>query len=68
MRVVGRAPGRDKDRGYVVTLKEGFGFIETSDHEREIYFHFRSPIYFICLSQLVWIIIIIIIIESFFYL
>lgn len=42
VRVVGRAPGRDKDRGYVVTLKEGFGFIETSDHEREIYFHFSN--------------------------
>ena len=30
-----------KERGFVVTIKEMFGFIETADHEREIYFHFR---------------------------
>ena len=39
VKVVGARGGREQ--GFVVTIKEGFGFIETTDHEREIYFHFR---------------------------
>jgi len=30
-----------KERGWVVTLKESFGFIELADHEREVFFHYR---------------------------
>ncbi|ESN92067.1 hypothetical protein HELRODRAFT_104068 [Helobdella robusta] len=32
----------NRERGFVVTIKEGFGFIETADHEKEIYFHFSN--------------------------
>lgn len=27
--------------GFVAALKDGFGFIETIDHDREVFFHFR---------------------------
>lgn len=27
--------------GFIATLKENYGFIETSDHEKEVFFHFR---------------------------
>lgn len=27
--------------GYIATLKENYGFIETADHEKEVFFHFR---------------------------
>ncbi|CAK1554199.1 unnamed protein product [Leptosia nina] len=34
-------------QGFIAALKDGFGFIETSDHSKEIFFHFsnleRSP-------------------------
>ena len=30
-----------KQQGFVATLKDSFGFIETADHEREVFFHFR---------------------------
>ena len=29
-------------RGYVATLKDSFGFIETLQHDKEVFFHFRS--------------------------
>lgn len=28
-------------QGFVAALKDGFGFIETIDHDREVFFHFR---------------------------
>ncbi|CAG5119485.1 unnamed protein product, partial [Candidula unifasciata] len=28
--------------GYIATLKENYGFIETADHEKEVFFHFSS--------------------------
>lgn len=27
--------------GYIAALKDGFGFIETADHSKEVFFHFR---------------------------
>ena len=29
-------------RGFIATLKESFGFIETAQHDKEVFFHFRS--------------------------
>lgn len=28
-------------QGFIAALKDGFGFIETSDHNKEVFFHFR---------------------------
>lgn len=28
-------------QGFIAALKDGFGFIETSDHSKEVFFHFR---------------------------
>lgn len=28
-------------QGFIAALKDGFGFIETVNHDREIFFHFR---------------------------
>lgn len=28
-------------QGFVATLKENYGFIENSDHDREVFFHYR---------------------------
>lgn len=28
--------------GFIATLKENYGFIETADHEKEVFFHFSS--------------------------
>lgn len=28
-------------QGFIAALKDGFGFIETINHEKEIFFHFR---------------------------
>lgn len=28
-------------QGFVAALKDGFGFIETLEHDREVFFHFR---------------------------
>lgn len=41
VRVTGRS-NVNKECGYVVTLKESFGFIETIDHEKEIFFHYSA--------------------------
>lgn len=30
-----------KQYGYIATLKESYGFIETADHNKEVFFHFR---------------------------
>lgn len=29
-------------QGFIAALKDGFGFIETIQHDREVFFHFRS--------------------------
>lgn len=31
--------------GFIAALKDGFGFIETEEHDREIFFHFRLVFY-----------------------
>lgn len=28
-------------QGFIAALKDGFGFIETSNHTKEVFFHFR---------------------------
>lgn len=28
-------------QGFIAALKDGFGFIETVNHDREIFFHYR---------------------------
>lgn len=28
-------------QGFIAALKDGFGFIETVNHDKEIFFHFR---------------------------
>lgn len=28
-------------KGFVATLKENFGFLETSEHDKEVFFHYR---------------------------
>jgi hypothetical protein len=28
-------------QGFIASLKDKFGFIETADHQREVFFHFR---------------------------
>lgn len=38
-------------QGFVAALKDGFGFIETIDHDREVFFHFRyCEFNFVCLK------------------
>lgn len=41
VRVTTRAVGA-RLRGYVATMKESFGFIETADHDQEVFFHFSN--------------------------
>ena len=38
-------------QGFIAALKDGFGFIETVNHDKEIFFHFRYTIK-ICLKVL----------------
>lgn len=28
-------------KGFVATLKENFGFLETAEHDKEVFFHYR---------------------------
>lgn len=37
-----RAPSGPKMQGFIATLKENFGFIETAEHDREVFFHFSA--------------------------
>lgn len=32
-------------KGYIVALKDSFGFIENEDHQNELFFHFRLVLY-----------------------
>jgi len=34
-------------QGFIAALKESFGFIETLNHDKEIFFHFRYGYYFL---------------------
>lgn len=42
----GRQDGKTQDAerhyGFIATLKDNFGFIELSDHEKEVFFHFSA--------------------------
>ena len=31
-------------KGFVATIKENFGFLETSEHDKEVFFHYRFVI------------------------
>lgn len=41
VKVLSRAPVI-KQQGFIATLKDSFGFIETAEHDREIFFHFSA--------------------------
>jgi len=45
-----RQPQGNRQHGFVATLKDNFGFIETAEHDREIFFHFRCI--FLCNNSL----------------
>ena len=30
-----------KSQGFIATLKDNYGFIENSEHDKEVFFHFR---------------------------
>lgn len=32
-------------QGFIAALKDGFGFIETVNHDKEIFFHYRCLLY-----------------------
>ncbi|XP_041439663.1 cold shock domain-containing protein E1 isoform X4 [Xenopus laevis] len=42
MKVLGRNSNGKRFYGYVATLKDNFGFIETSNHDKEIFFHYSE--------------------------
>lgn len=33
--------GKTRKQGFLAVLKENFGFIETADHDREVFFQYR---------------------------
>lgn len=35
-------------QGFIAALKDGFGFIETVDHNKEVFFHYRYYYIFPC--------------------
>lgn len=39
-----KKPSGQTYQGFIAALKDGFGFIETVNHEKEIFFHFRCGI------------------------
>ncbi|XP_050560096.1 cold shock domain-containing protein E1 isoform X1 [Spodoptera frugiperda] len=39
------AGNRPLMQGFIAALKDGFGFIETSDHSKEVFFHFSCIVY-----------------------
>ncbi|XP_056117075.1 cold shock domain-containing protein E1 isoform X1 [Rhinichthys klamathensis goyatoka] len=41
-KVLNRAVGTKRLLGYIATLKDNFGFIETSNHDQEIFFHYSE--------------------------
>ncbi|KAJ6657941.1 hypothetical protein lerEdw1_001731 [Lerista edwardsae] len=42
VRMLGRNYSSKRLLGYVATLKDNFGFIETANHDKEIFFHYRQ--------------------------
>ncbi|XP_073523233.1 cold shock domain-containing protein E1 isoform X4 [Phyllobates terribilis] len=42
MKVLGRSANSKRFHGYVATLKDNFGFIETANHDKEIFFHYSE--------------------------
>ncbi|XP_018426924.1 PREDICTED: cold shock domain-containing protein E1 [Nanorana parkeri] len=42
MKVLGRNSNSKRFYGYVATLKDNFGFIETANHDKEIFFHYSE--------------------------
>ncbi|XP_077151094.1 cold shock domain-containing protein E1 isoform X5 [Ranitomeya variabilis] len=42
MKVLGRSSSSKRFHGYVATLKDNFGFIETANHDKEIFFHYSE--------------------------
>jgi hypothetical protein len=38
---LGRSNSLPHCQGFIAALKDGFGFIETIDHDSEVFFHFR---------------------------
>lgn len=38
---LGRSNSLPLCQGFIAALKDGFGFIETIAHDREVFFHFR---------------------------
>ncbi len=35
-------PEQKEQKGFVAALKDGFGFLETEQHDKEIFFHFSN--------------------------
>ncbi|XP_040279872.1 cold shock domain-containing protein E1 isoform X7 [Bufo bufo] len=42
LKVYGRNSNSKRFHGYVATLKDNFGFIETANHDKEIFFHYSE--------------------------
>ncbi|KAG8450858.1 hypothetical protein GDO86_003212 [Hymenochirus boettgeri] len=42
MKILGRNSNGKRFYGYVATLKDNFGFIETANHDKEIFFHYSE--------------------------
>lgn len=43
----------EKHKGFIATLKDSFGFIETANHDKEVFFHFRYQIFYVlCITNL----------------
>ncbi|XP_030077268.1 cold shock domain-containing protein E1 isoform X6 [Microcaecilia unicolor] len=42
LKLLGRNSGARRFLGYVATLKDNFGFIETANHDKEIFFHYSE--------------------------
>ncbi|XP_069489510.1 cold shock domain-containing protein E1 isoform X4 [Ambystoma mexicanum] len=42
LKVMGRNSNAKRYVGYVATLKDSFGFIETANHDKEIFFHYSE--------------------------
>ncbi|KAM3935372.1 cold shock domain-containing protein E1 isoform 4-T4 [Leptodactylus fuscus] len=42
LKVLGRNSNSKRFHGYVATLKDNFGFIETANHDKEIFFHYSE--------------------------
>ncbi|XP_052460389.1 cold shock domain-containing protein E1 isoform X4 [Carassius gibelio] len=42
LKILNRAAGTNRLLGYIATLKDNFGFIETANHDQEIFFHYSE--------------------------